>query len=229
LSAPAEDEKPSEFELWDGSLQFGMYGAEGSSRTFNLRLGAHAQRKAPCGVLTMDLNYHRGTRGSEVTAHRLFFEGRHEWVSGDSPWTEFVQSSAEYNEMRPYDARVTADSGLGYRFVNNDTTQLSGRVGGGVVHEFGREDARPMPEVVGGLDLEHRFSKRHKLKAGVQYARQGNDLSQFTVSTRADWEVVISEEKNLSLNFSVEDRLHSWQEEGVPDDVDYSATLMWKF
>jgi hypothetical protein len=222
-------QQPSELDLWDASVQFGLYGVEGSSKSFSLRFGAQAERKAPCGVLKMDLDYHRGTRGSEVTANRVFFEGRHERISEDSPWSEFVQGSAEYNQLRSYDARVTADTGLGYRFVHTDSTQLSGRVGGGVVHEFGRPEARPMPEIIGGLDLEHRFSKRHKLKAAIQYARQGNDLTQFAVSTRADWQVLISEENNVSLNFSVEDRLQSWTQPAGPNDVDYSATLMWKF
>jgi len=230
-SPPVPEKRPlaTELERWDGSVQLGLYGAQGSSRSLHLRLGTQLRRKADCGVLSGTVNYHRGTRESQVVADRLACRLRQEWLKSESPWTEFVQGSVEIDKLRPYDARITADTGFGYRFVSTGATRVTGRIGGGLVHYFGLPAARPEPEVIAGLDLEHRFSKRYKLKTAFQYARQGRNLDELSVTTRADWQILVSEEKNVSLNLSIEDRLRRWEPARSLNDLDYSITLLWKF
>jgi putative salt-induced outer membrane protein YdiY len=214
---------------WKGGFELGLDGTEGNSQTFNFRLGFDAKRTVPQSVITLDLDYRRNTTDAQETAHRAFLDWRYERLFGESPWTCFVHGTVDYDEFKAFDVRVTADLGVGYQLIKTATTSLVARAGGGFSHEIGSADESYVPEAVFGLDFEHQLSRRQKLTLSTEYTPDVSDIGDFRLTSRAGWELLIDQEMNLSLKLSVLDRYDSTPGDAKPNDLDYSAVLLWKF
>lgn len=221
---------PQAEKLWDGNFDLGLDGSEGNSETFNFRFGFHAKRKTPCNILTLGVDYNKSTADTVPKADRLFSEGRFEWLIGDTRWSWFVHETIEYDEFQSFDVRDTSDAGLGYRLIHSETTTLIGRTGFGFSHEYGGPDnGQYTPEVVFGLQLEWQISKRQKLLAMVEYAPDLCDFLRYRIRTQAAFEVLLDEDRNLSLRLGVLELYNSQPNGARSNDLDYAMTLMWKF
>jgi hypothetical protein len=217
-------------KLWDGSLDLGLDGSEGNSETFNFRFGFHAARKHESNIFTLGIDYNKSTAQTKPTANRLFFDSRFEWLIHQSRWSWFLHETVEYDDFQSFNVRDTSDAGLGYRLIKNDTTTLVGRLGAGFSHEYGGpEDGRYIPEAVFGIQAEHRISKRQKFLGLVEYAPGMGDFLHYRIRAQAAWEILLDEERNLSMRLGVLDRYTSNSNGARPNDVDYALLLLWKF
>jgi hypothetical protein len=214
---------------WSGSFELGADGSGGNSNTFNIRTGFDAKRKTDEQILTLDLDYHKNTNNSVETANRLYFDWRYERPHKGTLWTWFVQGTTTYDEFQPWHVRLTGSTGMGYHLVKNETTTLQARMGGGSSREIGGPEKYFIPELNLGLDGEHKLSKRQKIKASVEYYPDVTEFGDFRLVSKADWEVLLDEEMNLSLKLSASDRFKRPNPGGKLNDVDYSLVLLWKF
>ena len=225
---PAPDAEPPPAS-WEGSLELGLNGSEGNSQTFNFRFGVEATRKTEFHILNLDLDYHQNTNDSVETANRTFLDWRYERLFGESPWTWFAHGTVDYDEFKPFDVRVSIDTGLGYQFVDTETTSLLGRSGGGWSREVGGPNDEYVPEALFGADFKHQLSKRQKFTVTVDYTPDVTDFRDYRLKTKLAWDVLLDEEMNLSLKLSVLDRYDSTPNGVKPNDIDYAITLLWKF
>lgn len=215
---------------WDRSLELGVSGSEGNAQVFNLRTAGHLERKSDLQKSTLDITYRKSEASGTETANLLFAEGRNEWIFPDkSPWSIYIHGTAEYDEFRDYNARVAADSGLGYYFVRNDLTSLQGRAGGGFSHEIGGFDESYVPEGVFGMEASHQLTPRSKLTAKSDYYPDLSDPSDFRLNSSANWEVLMDDVLDISLKFGLIDRYDSTPGTKKANDLDYSVVLLWKF
>ena len=143
-------------------------------------------------------------------------------------WSWFNKLGLEYDEFKNFDLRVFLNTGLGYLFVDNDTTQLRGRFGAGTSREFDSPDNEWKPEATFGADLNHQLSARQKLSLVVDYYPTWDDFSDYRVIADAGWEVVLDKASNLSFKVGVIDRYDSTPNGAQRNDVDYSVLLLWK-
>lgn len=220
--------KPPE-KLWEGGLELGVNGTEGNTQTFNLRFGAKLKRKTESNSLSGDLDYRRDSADSQETANRGFLDWRFEHFFKDSPWTWFVHGTVEYDEFQAFDLRVALDTGLGYRLINTETTNLTGRFGGGTSREIGGPDDKFIPEAVFGLDVEHKINKRHKVTLTAEYRPDVTDFADYRLNSKAAWEILLDEEMNLSMKVTASDRYDSTPHGLKPNDLDYALMLLWSF
>jgi putative salt-induced outer membrane protein YdiY len=217
-------------KLWNGSFDLGLDGSEGNSETLNFRFGFHAGRTTESSILTLGLDYNKRTAQTQSTTNRLYFDGRMEWLLGQSRWSWFVHDTVEYDEFQPFDVRDTSDIGMGYRLIKNQNTTLIGRLGGGFSHEYGGpENGEYIPEIVFGVQFEHQVSKRQKILASVEYAPDVGYFLRYRIRTQAAWELLLDADRNLSLRMGVLDRYNSLPNGARPNDLDYALTLIWKF
>ena len=216
-------------KLWSGGCELGFNGSEGNSETLNFRFGFNAKRKTDANILDMDLDYHKKTADRQETANRMLLDSRYEWLSGSSPWTSFVHHTTEFDEFKAYDVRVTLDTGVGYQFIDNDATTLTGRFGSGVSHEIGGPEKSVVPELTWGLEFEHQLTERQKLRASTDFVPDVTDFGDFRLTTKLDWEVLLDEDWNLSLKTGILDRYDSTPNGAKANDLDYSITLLWGF
>lgn len=215
-------------KLWSGSFQVGLAGSEGNSQTTSITTGYDVKRESPWSILTSDLTYTKATSNGIETKHNALFNSRLEWLMPDSPWTMFQTLGMEYDEFKAFDLRLFGNAGAGYRFIKTPTTKLTGRLGGGVSHEFNSPDTSYPAEALFGLEGEHRFNKWHKIRGKVEYFPQWDDFNSFRVITDAGWEMLLSRIANLSLKIGLIDRYDSTPNGRLPNDLNYNALLLWK-
>jgi putative salt-induced outer membrane protein YdiY len=216
-------------KLWSGSLSMGLNGTEGNSQSFNVRVGWNAKWKTPMHVITCNGDYHRTTNHSTETANRALLDTRYERLFKDSPWTCYTHGTGDYDSFQPYVVRVTSDTGVGYRFIKNETTSLLGRFGAGFSHEMEGANRTYKPEFLFGGDFEHRFTPRHKLTFSAEYTPDIVLWREYRLKTKASWEVLLDSELNLSLQVNVLDRYNNDAQGAKPNDLDYSVVLLWAF
>jgi putative salt-induced outer membrane protein YdiY len=216
-------------KLWEGSVELGLDGSEGNSQNFNLHFGAKLKRKTEFDILSSELDYKRNSNNSIDTADKAFLESRFEHLFQQTPWTWFVHNIEDYDRFKAYDLRVSLDSGLGYQFIKIDSASLIGRFGGGTTREIGGPDDRFIPELVFGLEGELKISKRQKLTTSVEYRPDVTNFLDYRINGKAAWEVLLDEEKHLSMKVSVLDRYDSNVDGHKPNDLDYAVTLLWSF
>jgi putative salt-induced outer membrane protein YdiY len=227
VAAPVEPCPPK--KIWEGSIELGGNGSEGNSENFNLRFIVNVTRTTDWTVLTLNTRYTNNSTNDMTTVDRLFFEGRNEWLLADTPWSLYVHETTEYDAFRAFDVRLTADAGIGYEFFKTDLTLLKGRLGPGVAREIGGPDESFVPEGVMGLTFEHKLTVRSKITASGDYYPDLADFGEFRVNSQANWEFVLDEVLNLSLKLGVLNRYDSTPNGAKPNDLDYSATILWSF
>jgi len=216
-------------KLWEGNVELGLNGSDGNSQNFNLHLGAKLKRKTKFNVLSSEVDYKKNSVGSTDTADKAFLDSRFEHLFQDSRWTWFVHNIEDYDEFKAYDLRVSLDTGFGYRIIESDIISLTGRFSGGTTREIGGPDDKFIPEAVFGLEAEHKISKRQKLSASAEYRPDVTDFADYRLNMKAAWEVLLDEEKHLSMKVGVLDRYDSYSEGRKPNDLDYTLTLLWGF
>ncbi len=131
--------------------------------------------------------------------------------------------------MRAFDLRYFINSGLGYNWIDADGLLLSTKMGVGGSREFGGIDDHWTPEALLGASYEHQANARNKLVAKLDYYPALDDISNFRTITDLSWEHLLSESPSLSLKFGALHRHDSQPGESVPNDLNYSALLLYKF
>ncbi|OHB71430.1 MAG: hypothetical protein A2V70_01735 [Planctomycetes bacterium RBG_13_63_9] len=207
----------------------GIDGSEGNSQTFNSRFGFNAKRETDANRFTLDLDYRKQTDKGAETANRASLDGRYELLFPESPWSSFLDGTVDYDEFNSFDVRLTLHAGLGYELAKSEFSKLAARVGCGTSREIGSPDESYVPEAVFGLDFEHRLGERHKVTAMAEYMPDMSRMDDFRLRSRASWEMLIDPRLNLSLKLSVLERFDSTPNGAEPNDLDYSAVLLWKF
>lgn len=218
-----------EMKAWDGSFELGLDGTTGDSETFNFRFGLDLERKWDVHQIDCDIDYTRKSADGNETANRSILDWRYERLFRETPWTWFVHGSVEYNAFEEWDSRIAADTGIGYKVIATDATKLISRVGGGFSREFGLPDEYWAPELMLGIDFEHKVGKRHRLKAKAEYMPDVTKFASYRLNSQGSWEMLIDEEMNLSLKLSVISRYDSTPDDTDPSDLDYAAVVMWRF
>jgi hypothetical protein len=225
------DPKPVEPppKIWEGSFELGLDGTEGNSQNLNFHFGSKLKRKTAESTLTSEFAYHRNSSNSNETANAGLQEGRAEHSFSDSPWTYFIHDRLDYDEFSSYHFRVSLDAGIGYQFIKNDATSLIGRFGAGTSKDFRGPNTDFVPELVFGMEGEHKLSKKQKLTGSVEYRPDVGDFNNWRVVSKAGWEILLDEDMHLSLKFGLLDRYDSNSGTKKPNDLDYYATILWSF
>lgn len=214
---------------WTGAMEFGLNGAQGNSQNFNLRYALGAKRKTDDNIFTFDSIYNVASQDDIKTQNRWFTIARNEWYFKGTPWGVFVDGSFEYDEFRAFDYRVATHGGVTYKFIDNSQTLLKGRAGAGTSREFGGPNDEWLPELIFGMDVEHKFNECTKVFATGDYIPKVTDFKDYRLQIQAGFETMLSKEYNLALKFGIQELYDSTPEGRKPSDLNYFACLIWKF
>lgn len=213
---------------WETSIEVGINGYDGTTESMSMRVGGHLQRKTDWNKVDLQLLYNQTSSEGTQTQNNAVFDGRHDWLLGESPWTLFVATSLLYDEFQAFDLRFAANGGVGYQLIETERTNLIGRFGAGTSREFGGPDDRWVPEALLGAEYDFAISDCQKLYAKVDYFPDWADFASYRVVSDAGWELVVDAETNLSLKLSVNDRYDSTPNGAEPNLLNYAVLLLWK-
>lgn len=229
---PSEASTPFfSMSAWTGSIELGINGSEGNTRTLNGRAAASGQRETDAMLTKARISYKVARDHSTTTENKAQLEVRNDWkLEKDSKWSIFAQGTLEYDDFQDWDLRAAAFGGVGYRFVDEKDTKLNGRVGFGASKKFGGADEDVIPEALLGADFSHNLTERQKITASIDLFPSLSNAGDYRAVTRAAWEVLVDPEVKMSLKVGMEDRYDSAASAGTKrNDFDYFALLVWSF
>jgi hypothetical protein len=218
-------------KLWTHRFELGATGAEGNTRQFVTQAAAKAIRQGELTKLTLDLRYLTTHADYVRTQNALYYDGRLEIPYPNTPWSNFLHNTVEYDEFKTFDMRLTADAGVSYDFLKRDTALLlQGRVGAGFSREYGGPDDEVVPEVSTGGTYEHQLTKRQRIKLVGDYFSDVRDSNDFRIRSELAWEVKVDDAGNFLLQLSLLDIYDSTPlETDEHNDFTYSAKAVYEY
>lgn len=213
---------------WDSGFELGLNGAGGTSESISFRTGGFVKREGDDYKFDSSLYYNKTqSEGVEIQSNALL-DVRYDWLFGDSPWTLFVMSQTFYDEFQAFDVNFNANSGVGYRWLNEDWTKLTTSIGTGSSREFGGLRDEWVAEASFGLKYEVNFTETKKFYSKVDYFPEWEEFGRYRVLADVGLEIELNQPSNVSLKFSATDRYDSDPEGVEPHNLNYSALLIWK-
>jgi putative salt-induced outer membrane protein YdiY len=213
--------------VWDFGAEMGLNGSEGNAQSLSILASVNGKRETEGNVLEWDLKYGKSQASGVETQHYSLFNSRWDWKFTPL-WFLYNKDTVEYDEFKAFDLRLVLSGGLGRHLIKSDVTTLTARLGAGVSREFGGPDEEWVPEANIGGDYEHKISPRQKVKLTTDYYPAWENFEDYRMVTNAYWEILLSEETNLSLKLGAVDRYDSTPNGALANDIDYFVTLLWK-
>lgn len=213
---------------WDTSFELGINGSSGTSESLSIRTGGAIKRKTDTTKLDTSLYYNKTSANGDETQSNALFDGRHDWLLGNSPWTVFAMTQVFYDEFQAFDLNVNVNSGLGYQVLDEDWVKLLTRFGAGASREFGGPRDEWVPEAQFGIDYEQQISKTQKFYAKMDYFPEWENFNNYRILTDMGLEIELNRPSNVSLKLSLTDRFDSSPNGVPPHNTNYSVLLLWK-
>ncbi|MEO1528638.1 MAG: DUF481 domain-containing protein [Planctomycetota bacterium] len=214
---------------WENHAEFGLDGSAGNAETLALQTGLEMRRKTDDYTLSLDVDYRKASSRGVTTEDNGRFNLDYDRLLGDSPWAYFGKFGAEFDQFKPFDARINLNGGVSYHWVRTDDALFVTRFGAGASREIGSPDDDWIPEGVFGLEAERQVNRYNKLKGKVDYFPNWSDFADYRIVTDLAWEILLDDSDNLSLKVAVTDRYDSTPQGARPNDVYYSLLLLVKF
>ena len=214
---------------WNSHAEFGLDGSDGNADTLAIQTGLETKRKTDRYTLALDLDYRQASNRNVTTANNGRFNVDYDRLLGDSNWTGFAKYGMEWDRFKAFDLRLNVNGGLGYYWINDDTTTLATRFGAGASREIGAPIDDWIPEAVFGLEAERQLTSHQKLKGKIDYFPAWEDFGDYRIVTDLSWEILLDGTENLSLKLAATDRYDSTPQGAKPNDLYYSLLLLYKF
>ena len=214
---------------WNSSIEFGLNGSEGNSNSLSYVAGSDISRITDLYNLTINLDYRRTRANGLVTQDNARGNVDFDRNIGISPMAAFIKSGVEYDQFKAFDARINVNGGVSYAFAKTDEFKFITRFGAGASKEVGAADDNWKPEALFGLETNRQVNDRNRIFAKIDYFPAWEDFSDYRMVTDAGWEILLDDSENFSLKLTATNRYDSTPLGLEPQDIDYAATLLYKF
>lgn len=214
---------------WDTGVELGINGSTGNNESVSIRAGGYIKRESRFSKLDLSTSYNRTTTSGDATQNNAQLDARNDWLLDEnSPWTLYGTGNLFYDQFQAFDVQVSANTGIGYRFIRQPGFDLIGRFGGGTSREIGGPDDRWVPESLLGLEYSQQIATNQKLYSKVDYYPDLDELGEFRLVSDTGWEIELVQPSNLSLKVSATDRYDSTPNGAEPNLLNYSVLLLLK-
>lgn len=231
ITPPAPPPAPEPDVKWSGFAEGGVNGSEGNTEQMSARFGLGVDRAFKKEeLLTLRGTWRYKTENGDKTQNEVFLRERNEWFLNPSKWLLYAEANQEYNEFKDYNWRIDFIGGVGYRFIDNDRTRLTGRVGAGIAKEFGGANDDWYPIAVVSLDFTHKITDRISFAAYGEYKPDLSDFENYQLLGRVGLDIALNDSRSLFLKMGIEDRYDNDPGPGTEsNDIDYFLLLAYKF
>jgi len=214
---------------WSGSLELGMNGAQGNTELQRARMSLNARRTAEHETFDLRVTYQAAQTFDKTTENRFFARAKNEWATRKKDWRVFVEGSAERDQFRDFDWRLTGNAGFAYDAFKEDATTLTLRAGVGGSTEFGAPNDGFEPEGTLAYELRHRLNKRVSLTSTGEFITDLKNTSEFRARVNAAIDTKLDDSGAWRLRIGVEDRYESMTTRAEKNDFDYFVSLVYRF
>lgn len=222
-------EAPPPKKIWSGSVEAGVNGQSGNTDVINLRTGISGQRKTDDNVFTTSMLYSLSRQEGITTQNQMLLNARDEVLFAGTPWSIFASTNIEYDQFRPYDFLIGVYGGVGYTVLDNDQTLFKLRAGAGAVKRVGGPDEKWTPEALLGFDYNYKFTDRQSFVSSLDYYPSLDHFSHYRIRAQAAYEVIVDPTMGMALRIGAQTRYDSNPGPAKRNDLNYFATLAFKF
>lgn len=218
-----------DWRAWEKSIDIGITGASGNSDNLNARLAFGAERRTDKVETKLAALYRLSKQESDTTENRFRLDVFNDWLPPEGSRIRWwAQGAYEYDEFQEWDHRLSAAAGIGYELIKNDKHTLVGRLGLGASQTFGDvEEFRP--EAIAALDYAYQIKENQRFTAGTEFRVDVSEIENWRNNSFAQYEALIDAESNLTFKTGVTNRYDSNPGDAEKNDLEYFASLGWKF
>ena len=111
----------------------------------------------------------------------------------------YVRLEGLHDAVADVEYRVTLSPGVGYYFIKNDRTRLSGEAGPGIVFEKQGSVERQYLTARLAERFEHKFNDRARIWQSLEFLPQVDDLNNFIINAEVGVEAALSKKTSLRV------------------------------
>lgn len=229
-----EPEQPGLFgtgflQGWTRAFELGIVGESGVQESLDIRARVSADYEDDRKRWLFDAGVLFGQEEGEQTDGEFDALLRRDWRIPEQSVFYFAQGGYEFDNFKQWDHRVRGTGGAGYEFLDNDTYQFNGRLGAGVLAEFGGPQGdEVVPEGLVGVDFSWNVREGQVFIAFNNFYPQLEDVGEFRNVTGLEYTVEIDREDGLSFKVGVENE-HDSTDTADKNDLMYYSMLVIGF
>jgi len=214
---------------YTANVEFGLSIAKGNSDNENINLAASFVPTFGKNTIALDGQVNRGKSDGEVSESNWRINGQYEREFWDR-WFWLLFNSYEHDSLQDLDLRITAATGVGYKFFEPDPTLLKVALGPAFVDENfkGSDDDRRFAALRWTLDFDQdlwspdvSIYHNHQMTIGLTE-------DQFIILTKQGFKFSLIADLALLLEFQF-DHNQNPADNAKPDDYRYLVKLAYDF
>lgn len=193
---PAAAEPAEKVPAWETSASLGLTLTRGNSETLLFTANILSEKKWDQNEVRLGADATYG-EDSEVKNAEAF----HGFGQYNRLFTErlfgYIRADALHDAVADVEYRVTLSPGVGYYFIKNERTTLSGEVGPGYVFEKQGDENNEYATLRLAERFEHKLNDRVKVWQSLEFLPQVDDFSNYILNAEAGIDTALT--KKLSL------------------------------
>lgn len=221
---PAEEPKKT---AWETSAAIGATLTRGNSKTLLVTGNILSEKKWTQNELRLGADAQYGEDHDVKNAESIHGFGQYNRLFTDR-FFGYFRLDALHDAVADVEYRLTLSPGVGYYFVKNDTTTLSGEFGPGYIYEKLGNSTHSYPTLRIAERLEHKINERVKLWESIEFLPQVDKFENYIINAEVGVDTSLT--KKLFLSVFATDTYHSEPAPGrEKNDLKLVTALKYKF
>jgi len=226
-TSTAQAPTPVTQPAWDTSAALGLTVTRGNSDTLLFTGNILTGKKWDQNELAFGADATYGENNSVKNAESLRGFGQYNRLFTERLYG-YMRLEALHDSIADIEYRLTLSPGVGYYFIKNETTRLSGEAGPGFIYEKQGDNSRGYVTLRLAERFDHKLNDRAKIWQSVEILPQVDNFSNYIVNSELGVETSLT--KKLSLRTYVQD---TYDNEPAPgrekNDLKLVAAMAYKF
>ncbi len=227
MTASAQVPTPEKVPAWDTSAALGFSLTRGNSDTLLFTGNILTKKKWDQNELAFGADATYGENSGEKNAESLHGFGQYNRLFTERVYG-YLRLDGLHDAIADVEYRFTLSPGVGYYFIKEDNTKLSGEVGPAVIYEKQGDETDAYFTVRLAERFDQKLSTRAKIWQSVEILPQVDDLENFIVNAELGVETALTEK--LSLRTYIQDTYDNQPAAGrEKNDLKLVTALAYKF
>ena len=225
-AAPEPEKKPA----WEGLVAFGLTITSGNSDTLLANASARANKKWPKDELRLSLDATYGENDGDKSVEQVKASSQYNRTFGtEDRWYVYGRVEALHDAIADIDGRFTLGPGMGYYFVKNKKTSLSGEAGpGAVIEKVDDKDWETYYTLRIADRFEYKINDRAKIWQTAEFMPDVSDFENYIVNVEIGIESGVT--KSWALRVVFQDTYDNEPSPGSKsNDLKLIAGMAYKF
>lgn len=225
--APAAGAPAEKVPGWETTAALGLTLTRGNSETLLFTGNILSEKKWDQNEVRLGADATYGEDRDVKSAESFHGFGQYNRLFTER-WFGYLRVDALHDAVADVEYRVTLSPGVGYYFIKNERTLLSGEVGPGYIFEKQGDENNEYASLRVAERFEHKLNDRVKLWQSLEYLPQVDDFENYILNAEAGIDTALT--KKLSLRVFAVNTYDNVPAEGrKKNDLKLVTAVAYKF